>query len=200
MGHFKFEDAVAYPDDMCPDCANIIGAVNIHGNSPHKHEGAGISLKPQWFSSSPDETSHATFSFQYLLRSHTDPEHAKRFVVDTKHHQIRLCELGRQLPTVHVSRQPHDEKTLREIVSEGAPRVLQIDGDKWCKYCNTHQTFAAYADGSWVSPVEACTNPECVKNGGPVDQWQQHIDNGVICGVCDQRTPCEHNTAEKGVQ
>ena len=199
MGIYKFEDAVMHPEGLCEDCSNIIGNIHVMGNSPHKHEGKGITIKPQWMLS--DKESHATISVRYNIRSHTDPEHAKKFVIDCKDMRINLCEIGKKLPFVHVERQAHNEfpEIRKELDAKGVPRLVEIDGEKWCKFCNCHQTYQAYANGSWVSPVESCTNPECVKNGGTIDEWQKHIDNKVICPECEwhmQKGKCVNKLCE----
>ena len=165
------------------------------GNSPHKHEGKGIAIKPQWGGE------HATISVRYNIRSHTAPEHAKKFVLESKHMFVNLCEIGKQLPFVHVERQAHNEypEIRKELDAKGVPRLLEVDGEKWCKFCNSHQTYQAYANGAWVSPYESCTNPECVKNGGIIDEWQKHIDNKVICPECEwhmQKGKCVNKLCE----
>ena len=50
MGAYPFSQAVKHPEHMCPDCANVIGPVDVFGNNPddNKCEGAGMKLKPQW--------------------------------------------------------------------------------------------------------------------------------------------------------
>jgi len=199
MGVYKFEDAVRHPEGMCEKCSNVIGSVNVFGNSPHKHEGEGIYLKPQWHFGKGG--AHATLTLSYSIRSHTDPEHAKKFVMETKRMTVPLCELGEQLPFVHVDRQAHSDypEIRKELDAKGVPRMVDIDGELFCKFCSQHRTYQAYADGSWVSPAESCTNPECVKNGGPVNIWQQHIDNKLICPECEwkmQKGKCVNKLCE----
>jgi len=187
MGVYKFEDAAKsataekYPADLCKDCSNIIGAVRVFGNDPHKHKGKGIKLKPQWGGK------HATLSLYYEIRSHTDPEHAKKFVESTKYLCINLCELGEQLPFVHIYRPTFDKETQKQLDATGHPRMLNVDGNTFCKHCRKAKTYFAMADSSWVSPEESCTNPECVLNGGEIDIWTQYITDKVICGECARK-------------
>ena len=68
---------------------------------------------------------------------------------------------------------------------DGVPRMVDIDGDLWCKFCNKHKTYQAYVNDSWKSTLETCTNPECAHNGGPINKWQEHIDNKLICPECE---------------
>jgi len=49
---------------------------------------------------------------------------------------------------------------------DGVPRMVDIDGLKYCGHCNSKQTYQGYADYSWRSTAETCTNPECIMNGG----------------------------------
>ena len=175
MGVYKIQDAVRHPEGMCKHCSNIIGPVEIFGNDPNKHEGKGISLKPQWGGRLKDDdsmTQHAFIDFTYYIRDHTDPEHAKKFVLEVKRMDVPLCELGKQLPFVHVQRQKiTDYPEIREKLDmEGHPRLLDVDGFKYCGHCSSHQTYQAYADGSWNSTLEKCTNPECIMNGGPIGE------------------------------
>ena len=195
MGVYKFQDQIIWPDEMCEHCSNIIGTVNVFGNDPHKPRGKGIELKPQWGGE------HATLSLSYGIRSHTDPEHARKFVKETHHMSINLCELGKKLPFIHVDRQAHSEypEIREELDAKGVPRMVDIDGELWCKFCNCHKTYQAYSDGSWVSPAEMCTNPECIQNGGPVNEWQKHIDNKLICPECEwhmQKGRCVNKLCE----
>ena len=177
MGVYKIQDAVRHPEGMCKHCSNIIGPVEVFGNDPDKHEGKGISLKPQWGGklkeqADGDMTQHAFIDFSYYIRKHTDPEHAKKFVIDTKRMAVPLCELGKQLPFVHVQRQKiSDYPEIREKLDmEGHPRILDVDGFKYCGHCSEHQTYQRYADDSWNSTLETCTNPECIMNGGPIGE------------------------------
>ena len=112
-----------------------------------------------------------------------------------------MCEIGKQLPFIHVDRQAHSEyPQIREQMDrDGVPRMVDIDGDLWCKFCNQHKTYQGYANGTWVSAAEMCTNPECVHNGGPVNKWQEHIDNKVICPECEwkmQKGKCVNKLCE----
>ena len=175
MGVYKIQDAVKWPEGMCKYCSNIIGPVEIFGNDPNKHEGKGISLKPQWggrIKNDESMTQHAFIDFSYYIRDHTDPEHAKKFVIDTKRMDVPLCELGKQLPFVHIQRQNEtDYPEIREKLDrDGVPRMLDVDGFTYCGHCSSHQTYQAYADGSWNSTLEKCTNPECIMNGGPIGE------------------------------
>ena len=206
MGVHKFQDQIKWPEDMCEHCSNVIGPINVFGNDPNKHEGKGITLKPQWGGkckgqSDDDMTQHAFIDFSYSIRSHTDPEHAKKFVIDTKRMDVPLCEIGKQLPFVHTDRQAHSEypEIRKELDMKGVPRMVDIDGELWCKFCSCHKTYQAYSDGSWVSSAEICTNPECVQNGGPVNEWQKHIDNKLICPECEwhmQKGRCVNKLCE----
>ena len=197
MGVYKFEDAAKtataekYPADLCKDCSNIIGAVRVFGNDLHKHKGKGMYVKPQWGGK------HATLSLYYEIRSHTDPEHAKRFVTETAHMFVKLCEIGKQLPYVHVDRPTFDEETTKKMDAKRHPRMLSVNGDTYCKHCSKAKTYYAMADGSWVSPEEKCTNPECVLNGGEIDVWQKYIDDKIICGECARKMTNKKCTNEK---
>ena len=180
MGVYKFEDAVKQnPEGLCEHCSNIVGAVNIFGNDPHKMEGKGIDLKPQWgcFSDSMLQgaeyhTYHAHISLSYDIRDHTDPEKAKEFVMETHNISVPLCKLGRELPIVHVKRQKETDypEIRQKLDRDGVPRMLDIDGHTYCGHCSSHKTYQAYADGSWASTLETCTNPECIMNGGPIGE------------------------------
>ena len=208
MGAHPFSQQVKWPEDMCEHCSNVIGPVGVFGNNPDdsKCEGAGMNLKPQWGGkfngqSDDDMTQHAFIDISYHIRSHTDSEHAKKFVLETKHMAVPMCEIGKQLPFIHVDRQAHSEyPQIREQMDrDGVPRMVDIDGDLWCKFCNQHKTYQGYANGTWVSAAEMCTNPECVHNGGPVNKWQEHIDNKVICPECEwkmQKGKCVNKLCE----
>ena len=105
MGAYPFAQAVKYPKDMCPDCANVIGPVDVFANNPDdsKCEGAGIKLKPQWGGkikeqADNDPTQHAFIDITYHIRDHTDSEKFRKFVMETKRMAVPMCQLGKQLP------------------------------------------------------------------------------------------------------
>ena len=208
MGSYKFEEAVKHPETMCKDCSNIIGSIDVFANDPHKAEGKGIKLSPQWgcFSDSMLQgaeyhTYHAYIMLSYSIRDHTDPEKAKKFVMETKHMDVSLCKLGKQLPFIHTDRQDHSEypEIRKKLDRDGVPRMLDIDGHLFCKFCGNHKTYQAYANGSWKSTLETCTNPECSQNGGPINKWQEYIDNKVICPECEwkmQKGKCVNKLCE----
>ena len=175
MGAYPFAQAVKYPENMCPDCANVIGPVDVFGNNPDdsKCEGAGMKLKPQWGGklegqADDDPTQHAFIDISYGIRDHTDSEKFRKFVMETKRMAVPMCQLGKQLPKVHVERQAECEypEIRRKMDMDGVPRMVDIDGHKYCGHCNSKQTYQGYADYSWRSTAETCTNPDCIMNGG----------------------------------
>lgn len=179
MGAYPFAQAVKYPKDMCPDCANVIGPVDVFANNPDdsKCEGAGIKLKPQWGGkiegqAENDPTQHAFIDMSYGIRDHTDSEKFRKFVMETKRIAVPMCGLGIQLPKVHVQRQADcDYPVIRNKMDiDGVPRLVDIDGFKYCGHCNSKQTYQGYADHSWRSTAETCTNPECIMNNADIGE------------------------------
>ena len=175
MGAYPFSQAVKHPEHMCPDCANVIGPVGVFGNNPddNKCEGAGMDLKPQWGGklegqAKDDPTQHAFIDISYDIRDHTDSEKHRKFVISTRRMAVPMCGLGKQLPKVHVLRQLDcDYPDIRKKMDcDGVPRMVDIDGFKYCGHCKCKQTYQGYADYSWRSSAETCTNPECIMNGG----------------------------------
>ena len=173
MGAYPFSQAVKWPTNMCPDCANVIGPVDVFGNNPDdsKCEGAGMQLKPQWGGklkgqADDDPTQHAFIDISYGIRDHTDAEKHRKFVMETKRMAVPMCEIGKQLPKIHVERQLLENLEYPDIRKkmdcDGVPRMVDIDGHTFCKDCGDRKTYQAYADYSWRSTAERCTNPECV--------------------------------------
>jgi len=179
MGAHPFSQQVKWPENMCKHCSNVIGPVGVFGNNPDddKCEGAGIDLKPQWGGklkeqADDDPTQHAFIDISYHIRDHTDSEKFRKFAMETKRMDVPMCELGKQLPKVHVQRQRiSDYPEIRmKMDTEGVPRMVDIDGQDYCGHCGNHQTYQGYADYSWRSTAERCTNPECIMNGGPIGE------------------------------
>ena len=111
---------------------------------------------------------HAFIDITYGIRDHTDAEKHRKFVMETKRMAVPMCQLGKQLPKVHVDRQAECEypEIRRKMDMDGVPRMVDIDGHKYCGHCNSKQTYQGYADYSWRSTAETCTNPDCIMNGG----------------------------------
>ena len=181
MGAYPFAQAVKYPKNMCPDCANVIGPVDVFANNPDdsKCEGAGIKLKPQWGGRLDDDEDlgwkskqHAFIDISYSIRDHTDSEKHRKFAIETKRMSVPMCELGKQLPTVHVARQEVSQypEIRKKMDMDGVPRMVDIDGFKYCGHCKSKQTYQGYADYSWRSTAETCTNPECIMNNKEIGQ------------------------------
>ena len=176
MGAHPIGQQVKWPKDMCPYCSNVIGPVDVFANNVDdtKCEGNGISLKPQWGGRregqpEADPTQHAFIDISYSVRDHTDSEKFRKFAMYTKRIAVPMCELGEQLPYVHTERQMLSEypEIRMQLDTKGVPRILDIDGETYCSHCSEHKTYQGYADYSWRSSLETCTNPECVMNGGP---------------------------------
>ena len=76
-----------------------------------------------------------------------------------------MCEIGKQLPKIHVERQLEENIEYADIRKkmdyDGVPRMVDIDGHTFCKDCSARKTYQAYADYSWRSTSERCTHPEC---------------------------------------
>ena len=81
---------------------------------------------------------------------------------------VPMCELGKQLPKIHVQRQSDCEypEIRKKMDMDGVPRMVDIEGHKFCGHCHVKQTYQGYADYSWRSTAETCTNPDCIMNGG----------------------------------
>ena len=179
MGAYPFSQAIKWPKNMCKHCSNVIGPVDVFANNPDdsKCEGKGTTLKPQWGGKlegqdEDDPTQHAFIDISYNVRDHTDAEKFKKFAMYTKRISVPMCELGKQLPFVHTKRQAISDypEIRKELDMKGVPRIVDIEGKQICGYCKEHQTYQGYADYSWRSTAEVCTNPECFYNGGPIGE------------------------------
>ena len=175
MGAYPFSQVGTHPENICEHCSNIIGPVDVFANNhdDDKCEGKGVELKPQWGGklegqADDDPTQHAFIDISYYVRDHTDSEKFRKFAMYVKRMSVPMCELGKQLPKIHVKRQLMcDYPEIRaELDCKGVPRMVDIDGHKNCGHCNKKQTYQAYADYSWRSTAESCTNPDCIMNGG----------------------------------
>ena len=179
MGAHPFAQQVKWPSEMCEHCSNIIGPVDVFGNNPDddKCEGKGVELKPQWGGkiegqADDDPTQHAFIDISYYVRDHTDSEKFRKFAMYVKRMAVPMCELGKQLPYIHTERQMLSEypEIRMQLDTKGVPRIVDIDGETYCSHCSEHKTYQAYANYSWRSSAETCTNPECVMNGGKEDE------------------------------
>jgi len=181
MGAYPFGQAVKNPENMCEHCSNLIGPVDVFANHPDdsKCEGAGMSLKPQWGGRLDDDEDlgwesiqHAFIEMSYNIRDHTDSEKFRKFAMETKRVSIPMCELGKQLPKIHVVRQKTSQypEIRRKMDMDGVPRMVDIDGHNHCGHCGEPQTYQGYADYSWRSSAERCTNPECIMNNKEIGE------------------------------